>query len=372
MKEQIIATISFLLDKINEMALGSMTNTVNTLLKFNNDDGRIVTIIIDYLSPIAFSLIVVYFLIGLAEQYTHVGREITMDSIIKAFAGLMVADIMINASYKIVELMMNLTNKIGPDMMNEYTTKFQTEAAKWNALSWEGKKINLIGALLVLLCVVMGFGISLLCNIIIGFLCMSTKLEIMVRYSFAPLGLANLANSNEKSSALKYLRKMLACSFYGGALCVVLICAMHLGTASSEIAKDYRLTQSEKIEEVSEELQKEIDEEVLKQINAKKEELYQNAINNWAAGGTAPTDQSILDGIRADSEKIFESGNYEEKIKESVTNDKTTKKTDREDEGVFTTAIDVIVTCLFQVLAPIAAIGAVSAAKSVVNEAFGA
>jgi len=346
MKEHLQDVCAFLINKIMNGDIHAMTGMVNAILKFNEGDANVVTFCLNYLSPFAFALISVYFLVGLIEQYSRVGQELSFEPFIKTLVGLIIADVLVNSSYRLVEIFMNLSNKIGPDMMEGYFASDFSLAAQGNN---DKLDVNLLSIFIITIALCFGYIISILATLIIGCLCMSTKLEIMVRLSFIQLGLANLANSNDKTAALRYLRKLLASSFYGAALCVVIIASSHIGVNASAMGLD------------ASEVVKLSDDE-LAALKAEAETEAKDAIAKYSIS----EDDSQLDA------------DYVEKVKanlviretERIYNQKLFFKAKA--VNAFAATVVILTGAIFQILSPIAAIGAVSAAKSAINEAFGA
>ncbi len=349
MKELLQSLCQNLVKYIMNGSIHNMAGMVNQILRFNEGDANIVTFCLNYLSPFAFALISVYFLIGLLENYSQVGREVTMDGIIKALAGVVIADVLVNSSYRIVEIFMNLTNKIGPDMMESYYASSYSMLAQGDN---EKIDVNLLSLIIIAFALIGAYIVSTVASLIIACLCMSTKVEFMVRLCFVQIGLANMANSNDKTSSIRYLRKLMASSFYGAALCVVILASSHIGVSSSTLGIDG----SEIVELTDDE------------IKALREEAETEAAEhyaNYSITGDADEDANLDD-------------DYVEKVKANLTkyeadrlfNQKLFYKAKA--ANAFAAIIVILSGALFQILSPIAAIGAVSAAKSAINEAFGA
>lgn len=81
------------------------TTAVN-LLKYSSAEYSIIVGIINALSPIAFSLIFIYFFVDLIEKSVSIGMEMTTQMIIKALAGIMLADMILLNTHTIVQYAM--------------------------------------------------------------------------------------------------------------------------------------------------------------------------------------------------------------------------------------------------------------------------
>ena len=87
-----------------------------------------------------------------------------------------------------------------------------------NNVSAAIKDLNLLSLLIGIILGLLNKMINLIAMFFVEFVVFSTKLEILIRMAFAPIGLAGFASADTKSGALRYLRKMIACACYTAAL----------------------------------------------------------------------------------------------------------------------------------------------------------
>lgn len=351
MKNSLLASITAL---IQSSAGQNMAKTAQAVLTFGQTDANLVKAVIDVVSPLAFSIILIYLLVGLIEQYMTPGKEITFDDILKAFVRLVIADVLVNSSYKLCELFMNFSNFIGPEVLNGASNAIQDAQAA--AFSTPGG-LNLIGVLIAFIIAIIGWLLSLLAMLIIIVMCASTKLEIMVRLAFAPVGLSSFANLADRTGATKYLKKLFACSLYGAAIAIVCLFATNLTGGFME-SMDPTISAYVQVRQKESANSGKSSEDIM-------DELYEEAKTQARSDWTNSNDPTKYSTYANEDE-------YVEKNYKSIATKKMTEQFSTADGGFLNVLISFLARSIMGLIAPFAAVGAIAAGKSIINEAIGA
>ena len=187
-------------------------------MRFTEGEAVYLTAVIKLISPFAFGLIVVYLCAGACNDYLLSGREFDIHAFIKVLAACIVANVLMNAAGYLVGQFLGFSNWFASQM---YTALKQADVERnlvENNVSAAIKDLNLLSLLIGIILGLLNKMINLIAMFFVEFVVFSTKLEILIRMAFAPIGLAGFASADTKSGALRYLRKMIACACYTAAL----------------------------------------------------------------------------------------------------------------------------------------------------------
>lgn len=223
----------------------TLLKTALEILKFSNSGTKATYeyVMNIFLKPgsliltIAFSLIAIYLISGMIDNYLMMGRDIDMQVMIKMFCSLVIADILIEATPTIISYILGgsswLLNKTVISINLAEAEKAAEDAANNPSVTAEGifaaaGLLQLVGAaiwtaLLKALGVIPAFGLKIIL--------FSTQLEIVIRMIFAPIGLAGFANDSHRHEATRYLRKMIASGLYAMAIYITIFAVLKLSTA---------------------------------------------------------------------------------------------------------------------------------------------
>lgn len=200
---------------------GIAASAVMQAMRFTEGEAVYLTAVIELISPFAFGLIVVYLCAGACNDYLLNGREFDIHAFIKVLVSCIVANVLMNAAGYLIGQFLGFSNWFASQM---YTALQEADLERNfvdNDVSTAIKDLNLLGLLIGIILGLLNKMINLIAMFFVEFVVFSTKLEILVRMAFAPIGLSGFASADTKNGALRYLRKMLASACYAAALIFV-------------------------------------------------------------------------------------------------------------------------------------------------------
>lgn len=217
MKETVIGWIA------NTTDYSAMFDMVKQVMTFTDTsasgvtDVSILNALINITGPIAMIIMVLYFLITLFVSVSN-EREPDVHIFWKAGILLIIADLTLTHSPEIIGYLMSMSNSLLNDMSATVTNLAETPAQADFDVSFL--------ALIVLVFVsLIGKLVSIVGSIIVFIVCVSAKIELLVRLAFAPIGFATIAGEHRPGESLRYLKKLFASCFYCGAIVVAMYIA---------------------------------------------------------------------------------------------------------------------------------------------------
>ncbi len=201
---------------------GGLASIVTTYMSLSAVDASILNVILGVIGPIAFILMVIYFLMGFISEYSS-GKEPPINVFVRCAIYLIIADLALSHSDTIISWIGDMSTYLMENISEALKDTVTTETAE--AIATDGLSDY---SVVLLACVWFGslFGwiVSKIAMIAIGITTLSIKVELMLRLAFAPIGLAGLANEEFKHQSIGYLKKLIASAFYAMAMvCVVWI-----------------------------------------------------------------------------------------------------------------------------------------------------
>lgn len=212
-----------------------LAETITGYMTFNDQEGVIIETVMETLEPIAFTIIIIYFMSGLIEQYLMAGRELDAAAIAKTGAGLVIADFLLQISYFLVGKILTLQNGF-LKVFSGIIEKAGENQVTSNPLDLSGE--SLVTLILLVTLSALGGIVRTIASLIIAITVFSAKLEILVRCAFLPIGISGIVSDSHRQSAMRYLRKTVAAMLYGGMVILVMYVASQLPLAEA-ITEDY-------------------------------------------------------------------------------------------------------------------------------------
>ena len=242
------------LDKLNQMVTDPGASALGTTweyLEITPTEALVLTKIMEVLKPIAFGLIVIFFVSNLIQQYMAFNNQIPMLILVKSAAFVIVAVVALDYMFNIVSIFVNLSNSFAQTIKTGLDGALTTaEVAQsgsggdWAETMQQAKDTILSDAqwtqaknvlMSVMFWVISGLTslITALADLIKSIVLYSTKLEMLIRWAFAPIALASLGSESHKHEALRYFRKCLAASLTCGAAMILMYIASILPAATA-------------------------------------------------------------------------------------------------------------------------------------------
>ena len=216
MRKMIEAAISAVMKSI---ARGNITLAKN-ILSISDKDLSIVTSLFDLIVPIAFMGLVAYWLEGYLEM-TIGGREVSRDQLAQSLIWLSIGFVAMQNVYYITSLFAGVFNKV----MTSFYDVINAEEIDFTPNSLDLKDFNVIVLIIALTIAIITWAVNLISQAVLAVTCLSTKIEIIMRFCLIPIGITPLSNANYKGDAIRFLKKTLASAFYGGMILVIIYIA---------------------------------------------------------------------------------------------------------------------------------------------------
>lgn len=215
----------------------ALLDTANEVLDFANSGTKEVYeyVLQIFLKPggllltIAFSLIAVYLISGIIDNYLMLGRDIDMHVMIKMLCALVVADVIIEATPTIINCVLGGSAALLRDVIALITEAEQDSSGSNPVTEFVDKAglLQLVGAAIVTTVMKVVTSVPALGLKVILF---STQLEIIIRCIFAPIGLAGFANEAHRHEATRYLRKLIASGVYAAAIYITMFATLKISS----------------------------------------------------------------------------------------------------------------------------------------------
>ncbi len=239
-----------------------LTSMAATVMKFGDSDALIATQMIRNITgPAGFMLMIFSFMGSFINKWKN-GNEPSVDDFARPGFFLIVGDIALTRIGDIIGLLMGWSNSLGT-RFNDYAQLFQkAEAAQLTAqanLPYQAlddaaaaagehgavagafaqfgadyvktlvQKSSIVGLTFTFLMTFIGFLLTLVAAAFLFVVLLSAKVEIMLRFIFAPIGIASMADETKRDDSFRYLKKMLASAFYLAGIQMALHYTMYFG-----------------------------------------------------------------------------------------------------------------------------------------------
>lgn len=202
-------------------------HTAESALKFDvASDPKILTSILKITGPIGLTLMAVYFMIGLFRDMSN-EKDTDVHIFVRNGITMLVADIALMKSPEIVGHLMSLSNSF-MNQMNTAVVEAGENVSNVMSMSFDG--LSIVALVFLAILSFFAYIVGLVGAAIVFIVCASAKIELMIRFSYAPIGLATIAEGGPRMhEAFRYLKKLLASSFYFGAIILALYLANSFG-----------------------------------------------------------------------------------------------------------------------------------------------
>lgn len=199
----------------------------------------LVTTVHSYACPLAYCLIVLYFLLDVIEKSTH--EQMSIEHFFRSSIKLVVAVFFIENSLEILEALLNFSNALTNEITSRVGSIDFTDGFGESVLESYYRDIdNASGITGVFLCIgfvlqlILPFVVIWVCSLVTTLVVWSRAIEIGVRGALAPLGMADLFTEGTKGAGFRYLKKYLAVLLQGAIIMLILFCyqAINAGLTS--------------------------------------------------------------------------------------------------------------------------------------------
>ncbi|MBQ7430270.1 MAG: hypothetical protein IJV29_11430 [Butyrivibrio sp.] len=210
---------------------GNMAGLAMTVFTFTGLDGGLVAGLITYITgPVGFMMMLIYFLTSFLNQY-KAGKEITIDEVARPMFFLIVADLVLTNIGPIISALMGISNLGAKTLVENWSSISSTAAEQeWGASSTTDiGNISLFGLLPLIITNFVSFLFSIIASAILFVVLITAKMEVLLRFSYAPIGLSGIADESRKDDVFRYFKKLVASAFYLIAIIAALQYCMHMG-----------------------------------------------------------------------------------------------------------------------------------------------
>lgn len=211
--------------------MNGISTAVVDMMKFDDTVLNFMANIYNWILPLAYSIIVLYFLIEVTDKASS--SNYTLEMFLKSFIKLMIAEIIISHAMDIISVFIGFSNWALDSSVNinisATANSTTTDYSEFNNLGFIEKVFMFIPMLITYL-------LSKIATVVIYIMVISTKIEIILRGGFMCLALSTISENGMKSSGIKYIKKFLGCMLYGASIILVLKITTYLQISSSTIA----------------------------------------------------------------------------------------------------------------------------------------
>lgn len=209
----------------NVCSINAMIGVIKDTLLFTGGEISIVEGMLQALIPIAYCLMVLYFVLEIANIASRDITNISAEIYIKAFAKLIIAVLIIGNSYKIIIYGANLANGLTDLLLD--TAESAANLPKLTSFIDVALRVDTSGlmdclksAMSVLSSItsILLIPFNFIVIIILSVQCYSRKIEFLLRSLFLPMAIADIAGKGLESSGMRYLRKLVAVGFHGAGI----------------------------------------------------------------------------------------------------------------------------------------------------------
>ncbi len=219
---------------IQALSGSAMASLAERVLRFNNVDAMLTGQLISIITgPVGFVMMAIYFLTAFLEQYKN-GHEPTLEDFARPAFFLVVADLILSNIGTVVGALMSLSN-LGADTLSAHVFEIFFLSGgfdpSYTIPEMGAAQTNLIALLPSLLINVISLFLSIIASAILYVILLTSKMELVLRFAFSPIGLSAFADETKKAEAFRYLKKLIASAFYLLAIIAVLYYTQMLGTS---------------------------------------------------------------------------------------------------------------------------------------------
>lgn len=194
----------------------TMINTVLNVMKFSTEAPYITTFI-KVTAPIGMVIMVVHFMLALFRDVSN-EREPNMHILARAAIYLLVGDVLLSYTPEILGWLMGLSNTALDSMAQAVTDTPPITPPS-------DLKLGLLAALAIYFLMLIGKMVGTIGAIVVYIVCISAKIELILRFVYAPIGFASVAQGGNGGESIRYLKKLVASCFYCAAILVALFFA---------------------------------------------------------------------------------------------------------------------------------------------------
>lgn len=218
MREMIESAIKAIMKSITRQNV----DLAKDILSISNDDLQIVNHLFSLIVPIALIAMVAYWLEGYLEM-TTAGREVSKDQLSQSLIWLAIGFFVMQNIYFLTSTFAGIFNKVLEDFYDIVTGL--TNDKEFSMNSPDLADFNVIVLIIALAVAIVAWFINIISQLVLSVTCLSTKIELILRFCLIPIGVTPLANATYKSDAIRFLKKTLATAFYGGVILVIIYIA---------------------------------------------------------------------------------------------------------------------------------------------------
>lgn len=244
LKDAIIKVVSY----VSGAASSPMVNTTKIVMEFTASDGNFVSQIVSNVTgPFGFMLMVIYFVVALIQDSSS-GKELTAMDFARPAFWLIVADVILTNMGPILSSLMGLSNLAAQTAIDAMTDNNVLANTIEDIADADGllAAANVLKLIVQLVLSVIQWIIQLIAALILFIVLWSSKMELLIRLSFSPIGLASFADESQKNSAIHYLKKLVASAFYYAATIAAISFALQqsVSLATQSMARGYTYDES--------------------------------------------------------------------------------------------------------------------------------
>ncbi len=228
-KQAILGLISYLYDGMASNAMG----IVQQVMTFNDAELTFMNSLFTIIIPIAFIMVVIFWLEGIVIK-TNSGKELSKDDFVQSVIWLLLGIVFVNCSYGLVSTFAGLSNTA----LNDFVTIFTDDTLKQSVDDMMDKSVGGLGedqnTIVLIFTALIAIVARILCAVGDFAVCttaITTKIEIIARYAFLPIGICSLGSMENKNAGISYIKKTIAASMYAAAM--VMVCYIASKTATS-------------------------------------------------------------------------------------------------------------------------------------------
>ena len=177
----------------------------------------------EYMKVIGIALIFLFFLIDLLDEVQ--ADSFTIEHLIKKLITLTIAIVVVNIGSTLFDYICQFGDTMLVDVNSAVTNgggEYITKANELLATQDDGffsSVLLFIAALGMIVENLLGYILNLVAFIIAYLVAFSRFIEILVRFTFAPIGMAQLVSGGAKGPGMRYIKKFASCVLQG-AVCV--------------------------------------------------------------------------------------------------------------------------------------------------------
>lgn len=242
LRENIINLIMTIQGTLEKGTIQSMLTTAIGVMKFGEADANAVSLIMSNIScPLGFVLMVVYAVAGILRKVNS-GREVGFEDIVAPCLFILIADIALTNSGKIIGAFMGISNGAADALSNNILNQMDVQLAQSVSLDKTSMKESSVVELVVLtMCTYFGWLVAVIARLVLFVVCMTAKIELLVRFAFAPIGIASVADEGSRGEAVRFLKKLLASAL----VCAAVVGAVYMAcTVGNNIYTANTMTQA--------------------------------------------------------------------------------------------------------------------------------